>query len=169
MSGKEARFSTRFWMQSPMFLPSTSGSKKAPPPPGTHPWVVAADRASYAFRANPRPPVVYGRRNGSAVPIRDCEPASLCAGDVVAFTFNVTFQFTDKDWYPLYQPLEVYVLKQSTYADLLEYEMPRTDGLGPAAMDASVVEGLSRSLNRLSERLIVCCYSRFNERGRTEG
>ena len=84
---------------------------------------------------------MYGRRHGSAVPIRDCEPACLCAGDVVAFTFNVTFQFTDKDWYPLYQPVEVYVLKQSTYGDLLEYEMPRGDRFGPAAMDASVVEG----------------------------
>ena len=86
---------------------------------------------------------MYGRRNGSAVPIRDCEPAGLCAGDVVAFTFNLTYQFTDKDWYPLYQPVEVYVLKQSTYADLLQYETPRSDDLGPANMDASVVEGFA--------------------------
>ena len=56
--------------------------------------------------------------------IRECEPAFLCAGDVVSFTFNVTYLFTDKDWYPLYQPVEVYVVKRSSYAELPEYEQP---------------------------------------------
>ena len=140
MSGKDTRFSSKFWMQSPMFLPA-SGTKKGPPPENVHPWVTDADRASYAYRANPRPPAVYGRRKGAAVPIRECDPPSLCAGDVVAITFNVTYQFTDKDWFPLYQPVEVYVLKQSTYAELSEHELPRADRVGPATMDASVVEG----------------------------
>ena len=139
MSGKDVRFSSRFWMQSPMFLPS-SGSKKGPPPPHVHPWVANADRASYAYRANPRPPVVYGRRDGAAVPIRDCDPPCLCAGDVVAFTFNLIYHFTDKDWHPQYQPLEVYVLKQSTYADLSKDDATGPDRLAPAMMDASVVE-----------------------------
>ena len=85
--------------------------------------------------------MVYGRRDRTAVPIRECDPPCLCAGDVVAFTFNLTYQVTDKDWHPQYQPLEVYVLKQSPYADLSEYELPRSDRDGPAAMDANVVEG----------------------------
>ena len=140
MSGKDVRFLTKFWMQAPMFLPS-SGSKKGPPPPHVHPWVADADKASYAYRANPRPPVVYGRRDGVAVPIRDCNPPCLCAGDVVAFTFNLTYQFTDKDWHPQYQPLEVYVLKQSTYADLSKDEESLSNRLAPAAMDTSLVEG----------------------------
>ena len=123
-----------------MFLP-VAGSKKAPPPANLHRWVADADRASYAYRANPRAPVVYGRRNGVAVPIRECDPPFLCAGDVVAITFNVIYNFTDKDWYPLYQPVEVYLLKQSTYADLSEYEVPRPGRSAPAVMDASVVEG----------------------------
>ena len=139
MSGKDARFASKFWMQAPMFLPA-AGSRKAPPA-HVHPWVADADRASYAYRANPRPPVVYGRRDGVAVPIRECDPPCLCAGDVVAITFTVTYQFTDKDWYPLYQPVEVYVLKKSTYAELPEYEAPRAGRVGPAAMDMSVVEG----------------------------
>lgn len=141
MSGKEARFSSKFWMQTPMFLPA-AGARKGPPPANVHPWVADADRASYAYRANPRPPTVYGRRNGAAVPIRECEPPCLCAGDVVAITFNLTYQFTDKDWYPMYQPVEVYVLKQSTYTDLLEYEMPLGSRSAPATMDPSVVEGM---------------------------
>lgn len=140
MSGKDARFSSKFWMQTPMFLPA-SGMRKAPPPAHVHPWVANADRASYAYRANPRPPTVYGRRDGAAVPIRECDPPSLCAGDVVSITFTVTYQFTDKDWYPLYQPVEVYVLKRSTYAELSEYEAPRAERVRPATMDVSVVEG----------------------------
>ena len=140
MSGKDQRFSSKFWMQSPMFLPA-AGSKKASPPAHLHRWVVDADRASYAYRANPCVPVVYGRRDGKAVPIRECDPPCLCAGDVVSVTFNVTYHFTDKDWYPLYQPVELYVLKQSTYADLSEYEVPQRGRSGPAVMDASVVEG----------------------------
>ena len=152
MSGKDARFLSKFWMQTPMFLPSL-GSKKGPPPPHVHPWVADADRASYAYRANPRPPVVYGRRDGVAVPIRECDPPCLCAGDVVAFTFSLTYQFTDKDWHPQYQPLEVYVLKQSTYADLSKDEELRWDRLVPAAMNASVVEGWVAAL--LGDRLVL--------------
>ena len=140
MLGKDSRFTSKFWMQSPMFLPS-SGLKKGPPPPHVHPWVADADRASYTYRANPRPPAVYGRRNGAAVPVRDCDPPCLCAGDVVAFTFNLIYQFTEKEWHPQYQPLEVYVLKQSPYAILSDDEGPSADRLVPAAMDASVVEG----------------------------
>ena len=140
MSGKDPRFSSKFWLQAPMFLPA-AGLKKGPPPANVHPWVADADRALYAYRANPRSPVVYGRRDGAAVPIRECETGSLCAGDVVAFTFNVTYQFTDKDWHPLYQPVEVYVLKQSTYAELSVYEVPRLGRNVPAIMDTSVVEG----------------------------
>ena len=140
MSGKDVRFLTKFWMQAPMFLPS-SGSKKGPPPANVHPWVAEADKESYAYRANPRPPVVYGRRNRVAVPIRDCDPPCLCAGDVVSFTFNLIYQVTDKEWHPQYRPLEVYVLKQSPYADSSEYEVPRSIREGPATMDAAVVEG----------------------------
>ena len=140
MSGKDHRFSSKFWMQSPMFLPA-AGSKKGPPPSHVHRWVADADRSSYAYRANPRPPVVYGRRGGEAVPIRECEPPTLCAGDVISFTFNITYLFTDKDWYPLYQPVEVYVLKRSPYTELPEYERPPPGRSVPAAMNASVVEG----------------------------
>ena len=140
MSGKEPRFSSRFWMQAPMFLPA-SGTRKGPPPTHVHPWVAEADRASYAYRANPRRPIVYGRRDRAAVPIKECEPANLCPGDVVAITFNITYHFTDKDWYPMYQPVEVYVLKRSAYADQLEYEALPSDRLQPASMGAAVVEG----------------------------
>ena len=153
MSGKGSRFSSKFWMQSPIFLPA-AGLKKGPPPAHVHPWVADADRASYAYRANPKSPAVYGRRAGAAVPIRECDPPSLCPGDVVAFPFNLTYHFTDKDWYPMYQPLEVYVLKQSTYAALLEYEIPRAGPSGPAAMDMAVVEGKLR---------LLLCYSRLVE------
>ena len=44
MSGREARFSAKFWMQTPMFLPA-AGGKKIPPPAHLHPWVIAADKA----------------------------------------------------------------------------------------------------------------------------
>lgn len=142
MSGKEARFSSKFWMQTPMFLPVV-GSRKPPPPTHLHPWVVAADKASYIFRANTRPPVVYGRRDGKPVPIRECDPDHLCSGDVVSVTFNITYHFTDKDWYPQYQPVEIYVLKQSTLHDLDEYEIGKSSRVEPASMDTSLVEGLS--------------------------
>ena len=164
MSGKDPRFSSKFWLQAPMFLP-TAGSKKVPPPASLHPWVADADRASYAYRANPRPPVVYGRRNGAAVPISECEPASLCAGDVVAITFNITYHFTDKDWYPLYQPVEVYVLKQSSYAELSMYEVPREGGNVPAIMDASVVEGeLAMSSYTGCALIHLCCRANAGQR-----
>ena len=140
MSGKDSRFSAKFWMQSPMFLPA-SGMRKGPPPATVHQWVANADRASYAYRANPRPPVVYGRRDGGAVPIGKCEPAHLCPGDVVAITFNIIYHFTDKDWHPVYQPVEVYVLKRSTNADLLEYEVSPPEQMQPASMGTAVVEG----------------------------
>ena len=140
MSGREARFSAKFWMQTPMFLPA-AGGKKIPPPAHLHPWVIAADKASYAFKANPRPPTVYGRRNGVPVPINECEPNRLCAGDVVAITFNVVYQVTDKDWFPQYQPVEVYVLKQAATDSLSEYEAPIVGRRPPSRMGASMVEG----------------------------
>lgn len=143
MSGKDAHLSSKFWMQTPMFLP-VAGARKGPPPGNVHSWVANADRASYAYRANPRPPVIYGRRDGAAVPIRECEPSCLCAGDVVAITFNITYLFTDKDWHPTYQPVEVYVLKQSTYNALLEDEASMVNRAKPAIMDSSLVEGMTR-------------------------
>lgn len=140
MSGKEARFSAKFWMQCPMFLPVV-GSMKPPPPPNVHPWVAAADRASYAYRANPRPPVVYGRKDGVPVPIRDCQPDHLRPGDVVAVTFTVAYILTDKEWYPQFQPVEIYVLKQSLDGDLLDHYALPVRHTSPPVMDASVVEG----------------------------
>lgn len=141
MSGKEARFSAKFWMQAPMFLP-VGGSKKPPPAGYLHPWVVAADRASYAFRANPRPPTVFGRRDGMPVPISECTPNKLCSGDIVALTFNLVYQITDKDWFPQYQPVEIYVLKQSSMDDVLQYDTLPLIRSPPASMGASVVEGV---------------------------
>ena len=141
MSGKEARFSAKFWMQTPMFLP-VGGLKKPPPPGHLHPWVAAADRASYAFRANPRPPAIFGRRDGMPVPISECTPSKLCSGDIVALTFNLVYQITDKDWFPQYQPVEVYVLKQSPTDDLLQYEVSTSIRSPPPSMGASFVEGV---------------------------
>ena len=123
-----------------MFLSAVS-AKRPPAPAYLHPWVVAADKASYGFRANPRPPAVYGRRDGNAISIDECEPNRLCSGDVISFTFNVVYQITDKDWYPQYQPVEVYVLKKSAGDNLLEYEESAGNRPPPSSMSASNVEG----------------------------
>ena len=143
MSGKEHRFSGKFWMQSPMFLP-VAGSAKPPPPPNLHPWVIAADRASYSYRANPRPPIVYGRKDGEPVPISECQPDHICPGDVVAVTFTVAYILTEREWYPQYQPVEIYVLKQSLYEDPFDYDAIPGSRTPPLTMGISVVEGASK-------------------------
>ena len=142
MSGTESRFTAKFWMQCPMFLPVVA-SVKPPPPAHLHPWVIAADRASYSYRANPRPPVVYGRKNGLPVPIQDCQPDHLCPGDVVAVTFTVAYLLTNKEWYPQYQPVEIYVLKSSVQLDAYEYDTSAHTRTPPPTMGVSVVEGSS--------------------------
>ena len=140
MSGTDARFTTKFWMQCPMFLPVVASTKPSAPT-HLHPWVVAADRASYSYRANPRPPVVYGRKNGLPAPIKECEPNHLCPGDVVAVTFTVAYILTDKEWYPQYQPVEIYVLKPAPRSDLDEYDTAASIRTPPPTMGVSVVEG----------------------------
>ena len=142
MSGAEPRFTAKFWMQSPMFL-QVASSAKPPPPSHLHPWVIAADKASYSYRANPRPPVLYGRRDGLPVPIEECQPSHLCSGDVVAVTFTVAYILTEKEWYPQYQPVEVYVLKQSMQNNL--YDTSPCIRAPPPTMGTSVVEGASRA------------------------
>ena len=142
MSGTEPRFTAKFWMQCPMFL-QVAGSSKPPPPVHLHPWVIAADKASYSYRANPRPPVVYGRKNGVPVPIEECEPNCLQPGDVIAFTFTLAYILTDKEWYPQYQPVEIYVLKQSAQSNLYDYDTSPCTRTPPPTMGSSVVEGAS--------------------------
>ena len=142
MSGAEPRFTGKFWMQCPMFL-QVAASGKPPPPPHLHPWVIAADTASYSYRANPRPPVVYGRRNGLPVPIEECEPKHLRPGDVIAFTFTVAYILTEKEWYPQYQPVEIYVLKQAARSDMDDYDTSERKRTPPPTMGSSVVEGTS--------------------------
>lgn len=141
MSGREGRFSQKFWMQAPMFLPGTHKSAGRLPA-HLHPWVIAADKASYSFRANPRPPVIYGRKEGISVPIQDCDPNHLCPGDVVSVTFNVVYYLTDKDWHPQYQPVEVYLLKRADGDGWIDYEDRPACRTPPATMSAPAVEGM---------------------------
>ena len=78
------------------------------------------------------------------MPISDCQPGHLCPGDVVAMTFTVAYILTDKEWYPQFQPVEIYVLKQSVYEDGLNYDAMPGVRSPPPTMGFSVVEGASK-------------------------
>ncbi|PIL26483.1 hypothetical protein GSI_12241 [Ganoderma sinense ZZ0214-1] len=141
MSGAEPRFNSKFWMQTPMFLPVGSDPKPQPPR-HLHRWVKDADRASSLFRANPARPVLYGRRGNVPVSLAECDPNHLRAGDIVAIAFMIVYYLTEKEWYPQYQPVEVYVLKRSMVADIAAYEVSYVDRPPPTTMSYDEVEGV---------------------------
>lgn len=123
LSGRDERFRSKFWMQTPMFIRRGPTEKRVPAPEHLHPWVAEADRESKAFKANPDRPRVWVKDGSSTKRIQDCVPDSLQRGDVVAVSFTVTYHLTATNWFPQFHPAEIVVL-QATTGDATDYSAP---------------------------------------------
>lgn len=126
LSGLDAKYRSRFWMQTPMFIRSSSSSENGSSIAHLHPWVVQADRQSKMFRANPDRPRVWLKDGDVAVPIGNREHGALQCGDVVAVSFTVTYHVTSSNWFPQFHPADIVLLK-SGEVDATDYSAPMID------------------------------------------
>ena len=113
-------------MQTPMFV--CTGLEKDPrkPPGHLHPWVAQADKQSKVFRANPDRPRVWVLDGDNTLPIGTREPGILVRGDVVAFSFTVTYHVTSTNWFAQFHPADIVVLRGSD-GDATDYSAPSLD------------------------------------------
>ena len=123
LSGHELRYRGRFWMQTPMFLRRGSKDGTVAPPKYLHDWVLRGDRESKFFRANPDRPRVWVKAGDHIVPIADTTPNTLQRGDAAAFSFTVTYHATSVNWFPMFHPADIIVLKRGE-ADSGDYSAP---------------------------------------------
>lgn len=123
LSGHEVRYRSKFWMQTPMFVRRGPKDKKLAPPKYLHDWVLKGDQESRIFRANPDRPRVWVKTEGHIVPIADTKPNTLQRGDVVAFSFTVTYHATSVNWFPMFHPADIVVLKRAD-GDSGDYSAP---------------------------------------------
>ena len=78
------------------------------------------------FRANPDRPRVWVRAGGKTMPIKESAPGVLQRGDVVAFSFTVTYHITSKNWFPQFHPADIIVLKAG-FGEPTDYSGPELD------------------------------------------
>ena len=119
LSGLDAKYRTRFWMQTPMFLRKKDNRNVE----HLHPWVVEADRISKVFSANPDRPRVWVKDGDNILPIAETEPGFLQRGDVLAVSFTVTYHITQSHWFPQFHPVDVVVLRSGD-GDATDYSAP---------------------------------------------
>ena len=123
LSGQDARFRSKFWMQTPMFVRRNGTEHREPAPSHLHEWVIQADRESKTFKANPDRPRVWVKVGNETRPIKQCTPKSLQRGDAVAMSFTVTYHITGTNWFPQFHPADIVVLK-SSQGDATDYSAP---------------------------------------------
>ena len=123
LSGQDARFRNRFWMQTPMFLQRGPKEARVLPPAHLHPWVVRGDQDSKVFRANPDRPRLWAKVDNNIVPIGQHSVKTIRRGDVVAVSFTVTYHMTSVNWFPQFHPADIVLLK-SFEGDVTDYSSP---------------------------------------------
>ena len=150
-SGNNSDFTNRYRLSAPMFLHHKEGTKKPRTPSHLHRWVLEADRRSRRYRANPARPGVFSWERGRFRDICKCKPNALKPGDVVWFTFTVTF-IIGKEWWPEFSPVElVRVYSAVDTGDPLSSSrdeipiIPRPT-IGPSLRDGDVLDGTSSPL-----------------------
>ena len=136
LSGQEARYRTRFYMQTPMFMKRGPKEARVEPPKYLHDWVIRGDQDSKVFRANPDRLRVWVKSGDHTVPIADSNPSTLQRGDAVTFSFTVTYHATSTNWFPLFHPADIIVLKRAD-DEGTDYSAPALDlyNLPPPKID----------------------------------
>ena len=147
LSGKELKYRSKFWMQTPVFLQRGTNESRVPPPSYLHPWVIRGDQDSTMFRANPDRPRVWVKGENGIVPISEGNPKHLQRGDVVAMSFTVTYHVTSVHWFAQFHPVDIVVLKPSDF-DATDYSAPVLDlyNRPPPSFDIGLVDGSESSL-----------------------
>ncbi|KAI0361338.1 hypothetical protein OH77DRAFT_1443665 [Trametes cingulata] len=144
-TGQDPSLTWRYWMRVPMFIRMNEGETKPPLPSNLHPWVISADRRSRIYRANPARPSVFALEDNRLRDIRKCAPNTLQRGDVILFTFTVSFVVGPSAWYPQILPLEIVRVASANYtstSDAAEYALPSVDdSVRPGFMDGELING----------------------------
>lgn len=123
LSGKDSRFRSKFWMQTPMFVRAFGTDRQDQGSNHLHEWVLQADRESKSFKANPDRPRIWKKVGAETKPLKECTPNSLQRGDVVAVSFTVTYHTTATNWFPQFHPADIVVLRTSQ-GDATDYSGP---------------------------------------------
>ena len=111
LSGQEAKYRNRFWMQTPIFLQRGPKEAEVTPIGHLHPWIVRGDQDSKVFRANPDRLRVWAKVGDDILPIGQHTVKTIRRGDVVAMSFTVTYHVTSINWFAQFHPADIVLLK----------------------------------------------------------
>ncbi|PIL31864.1 hypothetical protein GSI_06568 [Ganoderma sinense ZZ0214-1] len=136
LSGQDAKYRARFWLQTPMFLRKGPNDDNSDAMPHLHPWVLKAAKESKGFKGNPDRPRIWVKEGKKVTTIGERDPGYLVRGDVVAFSFTVTYHITGTNWFPQFHPADIVVMKTGT-GDPTDYSAPEIGlyNLPPPCMD----------------------------------
>ena len=143
-SGNDPAYTWRYWMRAPMFLRLNEGEPKPVPPSHLHPWVIAADKRSRIYRANPTRPRVFSLDDQVITSIERSEPNMLQRGDIVMAHFVVSIVFTPSAWFTEVIPVELIRVVPVTrlLSEVVESGPPVIDAATrPALVDGERVGG----------------------------
>ena len=126
LSGREEKYRSRFWMQTPIFLRRGPREERAAPPVHLHEWVKQIHKDSSVFKANPDRPRIWLKDGDDIKPIAERTPPTLLRGDIVALSFTVTYHLTSVNWFAQFHPAEIIVLKPWD-GDATDYSAPTMD------------------------------------------
>ncbi|KAJ7629946.1 hypothetical protein DFH06DRAFT_1005506, partial [Mycena polygramma] len=71
-----------------------------------HPWIQQALSTQKTFIANPEMPAIVDYDNGRLKMLRPTDSRYFNSGDIVWFSFALTFEFTNTNWMPEYKPTD---------------------------------------------------------------
>ncbi len=140
-TGDNPKYMNRYKCRSPMFMRLKDGEPKPPPPPELHPWVIEAHRASDYYSANPVRPQLFSL-DGTSLRQVDKNVNPFSRGDVIAFTFTVSFIVGQDHWAPYLVPLELIRVLAGSPLPSSDFSIPTVGGR-PALTEGDIIGGES--------------------------
>ncbi|KAI0703152.1 hypothetical protein C8Q76DRAFT_570135, partial [Earliella scabrosa] len=139
-SGADAKFTHRFRMRAPIFVPRSRDGDLPFPPVDCHPWILEAASKSSFYAINPARPRLFGIEDGRILDLARCAPNRFVKGDIVLAVFTVTVVVSKKSWGTQLCPVELVRVANSDPTNWLnpaDYAVPVID----SSVRASLADG----------------------------
>lgn len=154
-SGADAKFTHRFRMRAPIFVPRSRDGDLPFPPVDCHPWILEAASKSSFYAINPARPRLFGIEDGRILDLARCAPNRFVKGDIVLAVFTVTVVVSKKSWGTQLCPVELVRVANSDPTNWLnpaDYAVPVIDSSVRASLaDGEELKGQSNPSSREGE------------------
>ena len=155
-SGADSKYTHRFRMRAPIFIPRPRDGPLPSPPIDCHPWILESASKSPFYAINPGRPRLFGLEDGRVLDLAKCTPNRFVKGDIILAVFTVTVVISKKHWGPQFCPVELVRVAESDPASWLnpaDYAVPVIDSSVRASLeDGEQIEGTSGARHAIGRR-----------------